>query len=735
MAQDFSKRLAAASLSFPLMAGSGLALSNTETEQARVSQETLVITGSGAQVHLTDEFAGGQVARGSRNGVLGNVDYMDSPFSSTAYTADFIDNQQAGSVGEVLARDPGVQLTKGYGNFQEVYMLRGFPTYSDDITVNGLYGILPRQMLSTAMVERVEVFRGSSAFVNGAAPGGSGVGGSINIIPKRPGNEAITDLSLGYEDGTRYTTAVDASRRFGEDEQWGVRVNGLTTNGEGSIEDEDRFLDALSLATDYESDNFLMNANLGYQKDRLDNPRPQVTPTGALPDAPDADSNYAQDGTYSEEEDLFGTLRGEWQLSNNASAWVAGGFRESEERNVLMNPRSTADGTLGGYRFDNAREDSVRSADAGVRLFVDGEQLSHEFVVSAAISRQEVRNGWNFSSFTRSPMGSLDAPDTSNLPAMTPFYPGGSLDNPQRDEVSIQRSLALADTLRMLDDRLALTLGLRYQDLETRDYDINTNEALSEQSAHAWTPALGVVYALNPEVSLYANYAENLQKGSSASSTYGAQPVTNAGSILDPFRGEQMEAGVKLDLGNLGATFSLFTVNRQNGIYRDNGNGSYTFTNDGERFSQGVEITTFGEPVPGLRLLGGLTWIDATYEDTQDGINDGKTAIGVPEWQAKLSGEYSPASLNGITFDAGLIYTGSQQADLANTQKIDAWTRVDTGVRYVTQVGQQQLTLRARVENLFDESYWSSVGGSGDSYNYLTLGSPRTLSLNATLSF
>jgi iron complex outermembrane receptor protein len=50
-------------------------------------------------------------------------------------------------------------------------------------------------------------------------------------------------------------------------------------------------------------------------------------------------------------------------------------------------------------------------------------------------------------------------------------------------------------------------------------------------------------------------------------------------------------------------------------------------------------------------------------------------------------------------------------------------------------VGQQQLTLRARVENLFDESYWSSVGGSGDSYNYLTLGSPRTLSLNATLSF
>jgi iron complex outermembrane receptor protein len=40
-------------------------------------------------------YAGGQVARGGRLGVLGNQDFMDVPFSITSYTAQAIQNQQA----------------------------------------------------------------------------------------------------------------------------------------------------------------------------------------------------------------------------------------------------------------------------------------------------------------------------------------------------------------------------------------------------------------------------------------------------------------------------------------------------------------------------------------------------------------------------------------------------------------------------------------------------------------
>ena len=90
----------------------------------------------------------------------------------------------------MLQNDPAVRVARGFGNFQQLYMVRGLPIYSDDMSYNGLYGLLPRQYLAAELVERVEVLRGASAFLNGAAPGGSGLGGAINIMPKRAPNAA-----------------------------------------------------------------------------------------------------------------------------------------------------------------------------------------------------------------------------------------------------------------------------------------------------------------------------------------------------------------------------------------------------------------------------------------------------------------------------------------------------------------------------------------------------------------
>ena len=63
-------------------------------------------------------------------------------------------------------------------------MIRGFAVSSDDLAYNGLYGVLPRQFVAAELIERVEVFRGASTFLNGAAPGGTGVGGAFNLTPK-----------------------------------------------------------------------------------------------------------------------------------------------------------------------------------------------------------------------------------------------------------------------------------------------------------------------------------------------------------------------------------------------------------------------------------------------------------------------------------------------------------------------------------------------------------------------
>jgi iron complex outermembrane recepter protein len=108
------------------------------------AQETVIVEANGSQVELPADYAGGQIARGGRIGLFGNLDIMDTPFNSTNYTAEFIRNNQASSVADVVLNDPGVRVARGFGNFQELYVVRGFPVYSDDVAYNGLYGLLPR---------------------------------------------------------------------------------------------------------------------------------------------------------------------------------------------------------------------------------------------------------------------------------------------------------------------------------------------------------------------------------------------------------------------------------------------------------------------------------------------------------------------------------------------------------------------------------------------------------------
>ena len=156
----FPLRPVAVALSFWAL-GSAASAQN----QAAATLETVTVEASAdaSAEGLSKPFAGGQVARGARAGVLGTQDMMDVPFSATSYTSSLIQDQQAKSVGDVLLNDAGVRQARGFGNFQQTYFVRGFTLYSDDVAYNGLYGLVPRQYMATEFVERVEVFRGANA--------------------------------------------------------------------------------------------------------------------------------------------------------------------------------------------------------------------------------------------------------------------------------------------------------------------------------------------------------------------------------------------------------------------------------------------------------------------------------------------------------------------------------------------------------------------------------------------
>jgi iron complex outermembrane receptor protein len=708
-----------------------------ETQPAQAGQTasqaaipTVVVSASAdaSAQGLSSSYAGGQVARGGRLGLLGNADLMDTPFNATNYTQQLIQDQQARSVADVVQNDPSVRVARGFGNFQELYVIRGFAVNSDDMAYNGLYGLLPRQFVAAELLERVEILRGANSFVNGAAPGGGGIGGAVNLVPKRAPNHPLNQATLGVESGGQVVGAFDIARRFGEGDRAGIRVNAVHRDGDTAVDRESRELNVLSVGLDYRGNNYRLSADVGFQEHALDAARPSVTVGSGLrvPAAPDASHNFAQPWTRSTERDTFGTLRGEVDLAPNAVAWAAFGARNGSEFNALTTTTTTDNaGGLNMGRFDNQRDDRTRTGEIGARGELVTGPVKHTISASASAFEMKSFNAYGMSDFAGWATN-LYRPVDVAAPSPT-FFTGGSLENPLLTHKSILGSYAVADSMALLDDALRVTVGLRHQRIKDYSYDYGTGAQNAGYDQSANTPVVGIVYKPMKNLSLYANYAEALQQGPTASA-FGVV-LDNQGQVFAPYTSRQKEVGVKYDSGKLGMSAALFTVSQPLGYVQDNVFGIF-----GEQRNRGLELSVFGMPAKGLRLLGGLTLLDAEQRRTAGAVNQGKDAIGVPGTQLNLGTEWDVPSVPGLSLNARALYTSTQYADAANTQQLPSWTRFDLGANYLTRFNDRDVTFRARVDNAFDRNYWASAGGYPGA-GYLVLGAPRTVSVSATVDF
>lgn len=383
---------------------------------------------------LPDEFAGGQVARGGQMGVLGNQDYMDTPFTMTSYTSKVIEDQQAEDIGDVLANDPSVRESFGFGNQSKVFVIRGLPLAGDDISFNGLYGILPRQIMSTDGVERVEVFKGPNAFLNGVSPTGTGLGGNVNLQPKRAGDEPTRRYTQDISSDGRIGEHLDIGQRFGEDNRFGARLNLSQREGETAVDDQDQRTKLFIAGLDYRGDGFRVSTDFGYQKQRINHLRNSVRPgeattanpgnaTTQVPTAPDASHNYGQSWSYSETEDTFGMIRGEWDLNESWTAYLAGGARHTREQGTYGTPTlvgNTGRATIAGSDIVHGEDSSSFSAGLNGRLQTG--PFSHQIAVGATTMWTQSENAYKF---YRAAPGDFSIYDKVKLPAPTNAYMTG----------------------------------------------------------------------------------------------------------------------------------------------------------------------------------------------------------------------------------------------------------------------------------------------------------------------
>ena len=120
-----------------------------------------------------------------------------------------------------------------------------------------------------------------------------------------------------------------------------------------------------------------------------------------------------------------------------------------------MHNAATGAGTV--YRFDNTRENHVRTGEIGVRGQARTGGVGHEWVASAAVFDFSKDNAYAMD-WRNTLAANLYQPVYHAQPAFGPSaLRGGDLASPKRTGRTRLSSLALGDTLSLLDERLRIT--------------------------------------------------------------------------------------------------------------------------------------------------------------------------------------------------------------------------------------------------------------------------------------
>lgn len=712
------QRILAAAIIFALSTLAAHAAPTSEADnQAKPEAETLptvVISGS-------ESYNEGQISADSNIGILGKKRVIDTPFNVTTYTAKLIKNQQARTLEDVLTNDPSVRFTTSQGHMYENFRIRGFDVNSTDVAINGMFGLSPEGHVPVEFIEQVQVLKGPSALYSGMAPGG-GVGGVVDITPKRATDDAVTEGTLGYTSDALYGAHVDVGRRFGIDKKWGVRVNAAYANGDTTLDGQSKKREFASAALDYRGTNLNATMDAYHSQESYKGGTPAMFwfAGTAIPQAPDPAINQFKNG-YGKLESNAVILRGEYAFNDKLTAFAGVGVKNYDYSGFINGTHARNIKASGDYTGNMIGQlgylDSV-SAEAGLRGKFNTDGLKHEAVLHLTNLDQEGGSTNTSASFS------------SNIyhPIATPMVALPTAKS-KTGETTLS-SVALMDTVSFLNDKVQLTLGARNQQVKTKSFSATNGAQTANYDKSAVTPAIALlVKPWGDHVSLYANYVQGLSKGDEVTDT----KATNYKQIFAPYKTDQKELGVKWDARGFTNTLALFEINKPILVSIGNSNNP-TYTDGGEKRVRGLEWNTFGNLTDGLRLLGGATYTQGTLTKTAYNLNNGKTAVGAPRWQANLGLEWDTPWLRDLTLSGRVQSSSNQYLDAANTQKIPGWAQYDFGARYLVRINDaRKLTLNLNIINLFDRHYYS--GSFSDTTPIATLGPKRTVSLSATMNF
>jgi len=661
-------------------------------------------------------WAGGDIARSGTVGLLGQRDMMDTPFATVNYTRQFIQDSQLQTTSELVTlTDPSAYHVNTFGSIGDGVNIRGL---SAARAFNGLYGVSMAWKLPVEFAERIEVLKGPSAMLNGMHRQ-NGLGGSINVIPKRALDTPTAQLTTSWQSASQTGVHADVGQRFGRDKAFGIRVNGRWRDGTTAYKGQKWRNELSTVALDWRGDKVRLSTDLYYNHDDR---KGVVTGAGLaaglnVPAPPDHHKLLGPDWTFAYSAGRGAVLRADVDVNASTSAYVNYAHSRFQFHSMIGVPAQIFN-SAGDMRI-NLRQQRSRvdndSAAAGVNTRFATGAVQHELAVNAAWHQEDLY-------FT-----------VKNTPVLPGFWFTNIYDPvwPQEPDMRFDArvplsfkfmlsSVGVADTLSMLDKRVQLTLGMRRQNVVEDNFSTTTGIVTSRYDQSANTPTVALLVKLGSRLSVYTNYIEGLSPGEAAPNS-----ALNAGEILPPYKTRQMEAGLKADFGTLASQFSVFDIRMANEHLDPVTN---VFSADGQQRNRGAEWSVFGQPItslPNLRVTGGIAYLSARLRKTELASIQGNRATATPQWQGKLGVQWRVPALPGLTIGGNLIAVSKQYRNNANTQANPGRSIVDMSARYTARVAGRTLTLRTRIHNLTNKVYWS---GSA-------VGTRRSYALSASMDF
>ncbi|KAF1072973.1 MAG: Ferric-anguibactin receptor FatA [Pseudomonas citronellolis] len=659
---------------------------------------------------------------------------LDTPASIAVYNQALLKDQQARLLSDVLKNDASSGEAYAPVGYYENFQVRGYNlNAANSYRINGL-SVAGEQPVALENKEQVEVLKGLSGLQSGV----SEPGGVIDYVTKRAADvrsvTAGTDAEGGSYLATDLGTWLDAEKTFG------VRVNLAHEELRSYVDHADGKRDFASLALDWNlSPQALWQFDAEYQNRKQTSvPGYQLLGGTELPHDVDPHDHLGYQSwakpvgiqslnlntrfEYRFDDNWKGALSASRSrvVIDDYSAFPWGCYGAASCADSALPNHFSAEGDYDLYDFrspdDTRRNDEAQATLSG--SFATG-WLRHELTVGTSAFRRTLDSRTEVNEWLGS--GNL----STGLAELEPY--DGPLGHTYRHLDSRQYGLFASDRLSF-DEHWQLQLGGRQVRLDERTFDSDGTTTRHTQRS-LFLPNAALIFKPRADLSLYTSYSKGLSLG-------GQAPwfALNHDDTLAPTVSRQVELGIKQELGALSWNAALFQIHQAYQFARPNGDGTFTYVQQGQQKNTGLELSASGRVSSNLQLSGSAAWIRSRVENSGIADYEGHQAINVPRLRASLQADYSVPGVPGLALLGGGRYSGAKYADRVGSMEAGGYTVFDAGARYTTRIGDYTTVLRLNVDNLFDKRYWRDTGEYlGD--DYLFPGAPRTAQLSATVEF